>query len=128
MKKIINISIMFFLYLSMVLSFGLISNSYASFKSCQQAIEEAKSKNKYLFVVFYEKKDFYFKTMNTTIKEFMKIQKDKAFIYEANISDMKETEIVAKYKVHGAPMPLLLVFAPNGVITEKNCLKYLINQ
>ncbi len=92
-------------------------NIAAAPQSAQEAISEAQAKNQWVFVIFYEKKDSLYKVMNEKIKAFKKDGMDKPLIYRAKISDTKEAEIIAKYRVTGTPMPLLLVFAPNGVVT-----------
>ena len=89
----------------------------ASPQNAQEAISDAQTKSQWLFVVFYEKKDGLYKTMDEKLKSFIKTSTNKPTIYNVKLGDQKEAETIAKYRVIGAPMPLLLVFAPNGVIT-----------
>lgn len=67
---------------------------------------------------------FFYSEMNDAVKEkqagFETIAaglKDKADAHFVDIKDPKQLNVVKRYKVDRAPMPLVLVVAPNGAIT-----------
>lgn len=86
-------------------------------KSADDAIDQAQQNGDFLFVKFYEKKDDSFKQMQKTAQEFSKNSAKTIRMYDALTTDDKETEVIQKYGINRAPLPLLLVFAPNGAIT-----------
>jgi uncharacterized protein YpmS len=112
MKKIFMVT-----GLVMFLAMIFACKASAAPQNAQDAITDAQAKSQYLFVMFYEKKDGLYKLMDEKLKNYNKGNKDMPLLYRAKMTDPKEAEIVAKYRVMGAPMPLVLVFAPNGVVT-----------
>jgi hypothetical protein len=86
-------------------------------KSAQEAIEAAKKQNQYLFLLFYDQKNDSLKAMETVVKTFINKSPQKIITYKALTTDNKEADIVAKYGINRAPLPVVLTFAPNGAIT-----------
>lgn len=86
-------------------------------KTAEEAIALAKDSRQYLFILFYDKEDDMLKKMEDTIKTFKSKSSSKVLIYRAFTVGDKESAVVQKYGVNRAPLPLLLVFAPNGAIT-----------
>ena len=87
------------------------------FAQTTDSLQKAASENKTLFVFFY--KDLSLKTRNLQevfdqllTKLGTEVQSTKSGLMIRN-----EKEIVNKYYLNSSPMPLVLVFAPNGAIT-----------
>src|SRR3989339_1500739 len=110
-----------FLALSVTLLFlfsqSLISQTSAAYKNAADAIRIAQDSKQFLVLLFYDKKTESLKAMETTVNEFRKTTSVKTLFYKVRITDDKEKDIVTKYNINIAPVPLLLVFAPNGAIT-----------
>jgi len=81
------------------------------------ALEQATAAGKYLLILFYRNNDDSTKTMKKVIARTAAKFEGKANSITINLTDVAEREIVAKYHVEGAPMPLTLVVAPTGAIT-----------
>jgi len=86
-------------------------------KTAEEAIALARNSRQYLFILFYDKEDDMLKKMEDTIKTFRSKSSSKILTYRASTVGDKESDVVEKYGVNRAPLPLLLVFAPNGAIT-----------
>jgi hypothetical protein len=82
------------------------------------AIENAAKADKYLFAFFYDKHDETTQKMKDIFESTMKKVPQKALPIMVDKTDPAEKEIVGKYNVSRAPMPLVLVIAPNGAITQ----------
>lgn len=82
------------------------------------AVKTAVESKKYLFAIFYKDAiDENFKKLESNILNFKKSSTAEIMIHSANISDTKESETVLKYGLDkGAPLPLAMVFAPNGAV------------
>lgn len=98
-----------------ILFFAL--TSQAAVPNAQSAIAEASRSGQFLFLTFYNAKDAVFTSLVTSIANFRKSNSKKAAIYNAKISDPGEKETIERYGVSGAKFPLLLIIAPNGVVT-----------
>jgi hypothetical protein len=81
------------------------------------AIERAAKAGKYLFVFFRRSDDGQSRKMRGVLDAAMKKVADRAESVVIDVSDSREKEIVAKFGVDRAPMPLVVVLAPNGAIT-----------
>ena len=96
---------------------SLFGQTTGAYKNAAEAIGAAQSNGQYLFLLFYDKKDSSFKAMESSINN-AKIGSSKSvLLYEAKTTDAKEKDTIAKYRVSRAPLPLVLVVAPNGAIT-----------
>jgi hypothetical protein len=72
----------------------------------------------FLFLTFHEAKDGAFNSMSASLKDFKKSSKKKIITFDAKVSDPANKDIVAKYGIPtSGDLPIVLVFAPNGVIT-----------
>jgi hypothetical protein len=88
-------------------------------KSAFEAIEMGKAKNQYLFIVIFEKRNELFISMQKVINNFKdNVSKENLLVYEADISNPKNNELLSKYKINISQLPFLFVFAPNGAITS----------
>lgn len=80
------------------------------------ALEHSAQKNQYLYLFFYKEQNPQTlqreQMLDQTIQTLEKVQAVKI-----NVTDPQEQPIVQKFDVRRAPMPLVLVVAPNGAIT-----------
>jgi|GEM_PF-2193273 len=81
------------------------------------AVERATAAGKYLLVVFYRSDDDSTRAMKKVVAGAAAKLANKATSVTVNVTDAAERDIVAKYQVDRAPMPLALVVAPSGAIT-----------
>jgi hypothetical protein len=83
---------------------------------CAEAVEQAGNADKYVFAIFFrETNDLLTKCRGFTESARKKIN-HKSEIIEINVADPSEQDIVNKFGANRAPMPLVLVIAPNGAI------------
>ena len=83
----------------------------------QEAISKAASANQHLFLFFYEKDDQATQAARKTFENSMGKLADRAMSLALDRTAASEQDLVAKYGLAAAPMPLILVVAPNGAIT-----------
>jgi len=81
------------------------------------AIEHAAKAGKYLFIFFYRDVTGETGAMRKVFHAAMAKASDRAEGVEANVADPSEEALVRKFNVSRAPMPLVLVLAPNGAVT-----------
>lgn len=79
------------------------------------ALKDASLRGQYAFLVFYDTKGY--ASLVKQLEEFNSGASKKAMIYKVDTSDVSENSIITKYGVMRAKLPLVLVFAPNGVVT-----------
>ena len=101
--------------ITVILLFAL--SSQAAVSNAKGAIDGASRAGQFLFLTFYNTEDQAFSAMSTNIANFRKSTPKKTAVYNARIGDPNEKETVERYKVWQARLPLLLVIAPNGVVT-----------
>jgi SAM-dependent methyltransferase len=81
------------------------------------AMQQAASANKYLFAFFYEKDDDATRAARKTFDNAVKKITAAAESVAVDRNDPAWREVVAKFAVDRAPMPLVLAIAPNGAVT-----------
>lgn len=81
------------------------------------AMQQAASANRYLFAFFYEKEDEATRAARKTFDEGVKKVTPAAESVAVDRSAAGEAEVVAKFGLDRAPMPLVLAIAPNGAVT-----------
>jgi hypothetical protein len=81
------------------------------------AMQKAAKQNKYLFALFHKDENEQFKAMRGELAKAEKELADRAQVVEVDITAETEKDIVARYDLNYAPMPLLLTIAPNGAVT-----------
>jgi hypothetical protein len=81
------------------------------------ALERAAATGKYLLLLFYRNNDDSTKAMKKVFAGAAAKLASKANSITVNVADDAEKDIVAKFGVDRAPMPLTLVVAPTGAIT-----------
>lgn len=85
-------------------------------KSAQEAMKISQDTKQYLFLLFYDNKDSLYDQMKAAIVGVMAQTDQKILTYEAAKSSGVDTGLIAQYKIDRAPMPLLMVFGPNGAV------------
>jgi len=81
------------------------------------AVERAAKAKKYLFIFFYSDDAEQTASMRSVFDKAVGNLPGKPARVEVKVTDPAEAEIIDKYSVRGAPMPLALAIAPNGAIT-----------
>lgn len=81
------------------------------------AIKQAADAGKYLFVFFSKTDDAPTQAMRKVFDQAMEKVADRAQGVAVKITDSSEKDIVDKFDLSRAPMPMVLALAPNGAIT-----------
>jgi len=81
------------------------------------ALAKASAGGKYVFIFFSKENDDKTVAMRKVVDGAVAKATEKATTVAIDINSATEKEIVAKYGVAAAPMPLVLAIAPNGAIT-----------
>ena len=81
------------------------------------AIKQATDAGKYLFMFFSKTDDEQTLAMRKVFDKAMERVTDRAQWVAVSTTDSSEKDIVAKFDLNRAPMPLALAMAPNGAIT-----------
>jgi len=81
------------------------------------AIQKASRAGKYLFAFFHKEETAESRKAQEVFDAAVKKAGDRAESVKVSVVDPSEKAIVDKYQVMRAPMPLVLVLAPNGAIT-----------
>jgi hypothetical protein len=82
------------------------------------AIDEAAKADKYLFVFFYRDQDQPTQTARQWFEGAVGKYADRAMSMTVDVNSMSDRAIVTRYGLDRAPMPLVLVLAPNGAVTK----------
>lgn len=119
LKKLLNTVLLKIIVLAVCLGFSAhhaLAQSNAAPQTAKEAIETARAGNSYIFLLFYDKKDDLFNKMEETVNNFVKNTDQKVLVYESSAKDPKEIDVVYKYRIDRAPLPILLVVGPNGAV------------
>ena len=81
------------------------------------AMKQAAEAKKYLFVFFHAKADDQTSTFRKSFETAAAKIADKAMSVTVDVNSPAEKEIVEKFRIQNAPMPMVLSIAPNGAIT-----------
>jgi hypothetical protein len=81
------------------------------------AIKQAADVGKYIFMFFSKTDDDQTLAMRKVFQKAMEKVADRAQWVAVSTTDSSEKDIVAKFDLRRAPMPLVLAMAPNGAIT-----------
>jgi hypothetical protein len=103
------------LSISMLIATLLVTNLFVSYADTKQDIEKANKKGQVVFLVVTEKGN----TQNQTAIDLAKnAQKSfaKSAVLELDRSNTANSELIKKYRLAGAPIPLVLVIATNGYV------------
>jgi hypothetical protein len=91
--------------------------SYSVPTNAKSAIAEASAAKQFLGLIFYEAQDASLTALSSAIAAFNKSSKKKITVYKVKQNNPSEKEIVDKYGIKPGNLPLVLVIAPNGVVT-----------
>lgn len=80
------------------------------------ALAQAAQSGKYLFIFFSKTEDANTTAMRSVFDTAMGKARDRADSVAVALNDSTEKAVIAKYGVAAAPMPLVLVVAPNGAL------------
>jgi hypothetical protein len=83
----------------------------------EQAKDTASKQNKYTFIMFWKKKDNATSAMWKNLGSSLEGRMNQATYTQVRANDPAEANLVKKYGVSRAPMPLTLAIAPNGAVT-----------
>ena len=82
-----------------------------------EALLRAAGDNKHLFVFFFSKDDEPTRLARKTLEQAVRGMGRSVEWMAVDIASASEAEIVNKYNIRSAPMPIVIAFAPNGAIT-----------
>ncbi len=83
------------------------------------ALKKAAKNDKYLFIFFFQDgEEMQTRTMYAAFQKAMEKMTDRADALGINVTDAAEKPIVEKFRVRGAPMPMVLAIAPSGAPTK----------
>ncbi len=106
-------------YICVVLFACISTTLYAGSSDLESFIQDNGSKSIFTAVIFYDKADSAdYKAMAATAKQFVNDNSRRVVLREVAADSAGAASLVEKYRLLRAPMPLLLVFAPNGAITR----------
>ena len=83
-----------------------------------QAIQHAADAEKYLFIFFYKAEDDATKSARKTFEEATPKLAEKAEAVVVNAGDRAESDVVNRFGLRQAPMPLVLAIGPTGAVTQ----------
>jgi len=91
----------------------------------EAALKEASGAGKHLYLFFYSEDNEATREVRKSFEATLAKLTDVAQYVALNKDAPEEKALVAKYRLEAAPMPLILVVAPNGVITQACIGRYL---
>lgn len=84
----------------------------------QQALATAAAEQKYAFLVFFKDNGPATQTMAQTVKRGVEARAARATLAYVNVANPAEKQLVDRFGVSRAPMPLTVAVAPNGAMTK----------
>ena len=83
----------------------------------EKALKQAAAQGKFTYLLFYKDKDDAVKAMQSVVNTVVTELGARAVKAEVAVQAEGDKGLVDKFRVQGAPMPLVLVIAPNGAVT-----------
>lgn len=83
----------------------------------QQALDKNAQENTFTFIVFYKEDSAATREMLNITRESTANRPECSVVVTANANDPAERELVERFGIGRAPMPLTVAVAPNGAIT-----------
>jgi len=83
----------------------------------QEILDASAKAGKFTFIVFYRDDSTATRQMNDFVSGEIEQRKQQAVIASAKVTDPAELELVNRFGISRAPMPLTVAVAPNGAIT-----------
>ena len=112
------------LIISMVIATLFVANLYVSFADTKQDIEKANKKGNVVFLVVTESGNS-FNQQAKDIAQSAQKTVSKSVVIELDRSNSVNNGLIQKYRLSGAPTPLLLVIATNGYVAGGSPLQNL---
>jgi hypothetical protein len=100
-----------------ILALAICSQVSAIPTNAKSAMSEASSAGQFLFLTFYQAKDASFTALSSTVTAFSKSSTNKIAVFNAEAGNPANKETLDKFGIQAGQLPLLLVIAPNGVVT-----------
>jgi hypothetical protein len=94
-----------------------VATSFAVPANAKQALTDAAATGQFLFLTFYQASDASLTSLTKTVAAVKKSSTKKIALFNAVISDPVNKETADKYGIAAGQLPLVLVIAPNGVVT-----------
>ena len=89
----------------------------AKISPAEAAIQAAAKQNLYIFAIFFKQNDEASTKMLEEAKKLQAQHSSRANFISIDITDTANKELMTRYGVDRAPIPLTLVIAPNGAVT-----------
>lgn len=104
---------------AIALAFGpvALAQTAAPGQDAREALALAADDHKHTFILFYKDNSSATQSMARTLKQALADRTDEASIAFSQANHPSQQEVVNRYKVGRAPMPLVVAVAPNGAIT-----------
>ena len=83
----------------------------------QQTLDSSAKEDAFTFIVFYKEDSPAAREMLSVTRENTANRAERSVVITANANDPTEKELVERFGIGRAPMPLTLAIAPNGAIT-----------
>ena len=83
----------------------------------ERVLEQSAEQGRFTFIVFYKANDAATQAMAGAVEQGIAAKAGEATLAFVRISDPAEKQLVDKFAVSRAPMPLCLAVAPNGAVT-----------
>lgn len=87
--------------------------------ACAQRLSASAADQKFTLILFWKQNDAAAQTMGEDLKAAAASFQNQAAVVAVNLADPTEQVMVKQFGVSRAPMPLVLVVAPNGAITGR---------
>lgn len=107
---------------------GVLSAGSATPKTAEAMLQQAATENKHLVVLAWTDGDDATTKLKAVLDQARVSLAGKAFFFVLKTDDASNKDFVAKYKLATAPLPLTLVFAPNGVVVGASVQKVVDQQ
>ena len=85
--------------------------------SAADALSAAAKQQKFAFVMFWKKQDTATDAVHQSLQTHLAADADRATSVAVQVTDPANRDIVKRFNVSRAPMPLVLAVAPNGAVT-----------
>jgi len=92
------------------------SSGFAAPKTAEAMLQQAAAENKHLVVLAWSDNDDTTSKLKAMLDKARVSLASKALFYALKTDDTANKDFVAKHRLASAPLPLTLVFAPNGVV------------
>jgi len=95
----------------------------AATSNTEAALQQASKESKHLVVLAWSDDDETTQKLKALLAEARESLADKALFHEVSTTDADESSFVEQYGLAEAPLPIILVFAPNGAVVGAHVQK-----